>query len=104
MWGRHFANLLIGMFTLWAIFVVVAWLLGVLIMFPFVEVETDDIPLGRLHAIRLAVICSFAFYGVMHLIQGFSYWCIAEVDCALKLPQHTHYVLKFSFHSYCPLQ
>ena len=42
MWGRHFANLLIGMFTLWAIFVVVAWLLGVLIMFPFVEVETDD--------------------------------------------------------------
>lgn len=58
------------MFTLWAIFVVVAWLLGVLIMFPFVEVETDDIPLGRLHAIRLAVICSVAFYGVMHLIQG----------------------------------
>ena len=42
MWGRHFANLLIGMFTLWAIFVVVAWLLGVLIMFPFVEVETDE--------------------------------------------------------------
>lgn len=70
MWRRRFANLLIGMFTLWAIFVVVAWLLGVLIMFPFVEVETDDIPLGRLHAIRLAVICSFAFYGVMHLIQG----------------------------------
>ena len=34
------------------------------------QVELEEIPMGRLHAIRLAVIGTFAFYGVMHLLQG----------------------------------
>ena len=70
MFGRHLANLLIGLITLWAIYTVIAWLLDVSIMFPFVEVEPDEIPMGRMHAIRLAVIGTFAFYGLMHLLQG----------------------------------
>ena len=41
-------------------------------MFPFTEVEPDEIPMGRMHAIRLAVIGTFAFYGLMHLLQGSS--------------------------------
>ena len=52
------------------IYTIIAWLLDVSIMFPFVEVEPDEIPMGRMHAIRLAVIGTFAFYGLMHLLQG----------------------------------
>ena len=70
MFGRRLANLLIGLITLWAIYTIIAWLLDVSIMFPFVEVEPDEIPMGRMHAIRLAVIGTFAFYGLMHLLQG----------------------------------
>ena len=70
MFGRRLATLLIGLITLWAIYTIIAWLLDVSIMFPFVEVEPDEIPMGRMHAIRLAVIGTFAFYGLMHLLQG----------------------------------
>ena len=70
MFGRRLANLLIGLITLWAIYTIIVWLLDVSIMFPFVEVEPDEIPMGRMHAIRLAVIGTFAFYGLMHLLQG----------------------------------
>ena len=70
MFGRRLANLLIGLITLWAIYTIIAWLLDVSIMFPFVVVEPDEIPMGRMHAIRLAVIGTFAFYGLMHLLQG----------------------------------
>ena len=68
--GRLVTNILIGMITLWAVYTIVAWLFDVSIMFPFTEVAPDDIPLGRMHAIRLAVIATFAFYGLMHLLQG----------------------------------
>ena len=58
MFGRRLANLLIGLITLWAIYTIIAWLLDVSIMFPFVEVEPDEIPMGRMHAIRLEGIVS----------------------------------------------
>ncbi len=68
--GRRLVNILICLITLWAIFIIVAWLLDLSIIFPYVQVELEEIPMGRLHAIRLAVIGTFAFYGVMHLLQG----------------------------------
>ena len=64
--ARRLANILIGLITLWATYIVVAWLFDLSIMFPHVQVKPDEIPMGRLHAIRLAVIGTFAFYGVMH--------------------------------------
>ena len=68
--GLRLVNILIGLITLWAIYIVVAWLFDLSIMFPYVQVEPEEIPMGRLHAIRLPVIGTFAFYGVMHLLQG----------------------------------
>ena len=70
MMGRGLANILIGLITLWAICVVVAWLFDLSIIFPYVQLEPEEIPMIRLHAIRLAVIGTFAFYGVMHLVRG----------------------------------
>jgi len=70
--GRSVANILIGMITIWAIYAIVAWFFDVSIMFPFKAVEPDEIPMGRMHAIRLAVMGTFVFYGLMHLLQGSS--------------------------------
>ncbi|MGC6453237.1 MAG: hypothetical protein ACON31_04960 [Candidatus Puniceispirillaceae bacterium] len=70
MFTGRLANILIGLISLWAIYTVLASVLGVFVIFPMTSVDSDSVPMGRLHAIRLAVIGTFAFYGVMHLLQG----------------------------------
>ena len=70
MYGGRLATILIGLISLWAIYTILASVFGVFIVFPLASVDSDAIPMGRLQAIRLAVIGTFAFYGVMHLLQG----------------------------------
>ena len=70
MYGRRFANLLIGLLSLWAIYAICSSTLGVFVIFPLTAVDGDNVPMGRLHSIRLAVLGTFAFYGIMHLMQG----------------------------------
>ena len=70
MYGRRFANLLIGLLSLWAIYAICSSTLGVFVIFPLTAVGGDNVPMGRLHSIRLAVLGTFAFYGIMHLMQG----------------------------------
>ena len=70
MFVERFATVLIGLISLWAIYTILASVVGVFIVFPLASVDSDAIPMGRLQAIRLAVIGTFAFYGVMHLLQG----------------------------------
>ena len=62
--------MLIGLVTLWAIYVVVACLFVLSIIFAFVQEEPKEVPLGRLQAIRQEVISTFVFYGILHLLQG----------------------------------
>ena len=70
MFSRLFANLLIGLLSLWAIYSIVSTAFGVFIVFPLRAVDNVGVPDGRLQSIRLAVLATFAFYGIMHLIQG----------------------------------
>ena len=70
MYSERLATILIGLISLWAIYTILASVFGVFIVFPLASVDSDAIPMGRLQAIRLAVIGTFAFYGVMHLLQG----------------------------------
>ena len=70
MYSRIFANVLIGLLSLWAIYSIVSTAFGVFIVFPFRTVDSVDVPDGRLQSIRLAVLATFAFYGIMHLVQG----------------------------------
>ncbi len=44
MMGRRLATILIGLITLWAIYIVVAWLFDLSIMFPYVQVEPETFP------------------------------------------------------------
>ena len=70
MYSRSFANLLIGLLSLWAIYSILSTTLGVFVVFPFKAVDSDGVPDFRLHSIRLAILGTFTFYGIMHLLHG----------------------------------
>ena len=70
MYSRSFANLLIGLLSIWAIYSIVSTALGVFVVFPFKVGDSDGVPDFRLHSIRLAILGTFAFYGIMHLLHG----------------------------------
>jgi len=59
------ANGVIAFFVLWTLAVSGAEFIGVTIHFPWII--TDEIPLHRLHTLRIAILLTFAYYGVLHL-------------------------------------
>ena len=70
MYGRKLANFLIGILSLWAIYAILASVFGIPVVFPLTSGDENGVPMWRLLAVRHAVLGSFAFYGVMHLLQG----------------------------------
>ena len=70
LYSRKFANLVIGLLSLWAIYAVLTSLAGAPIIFPMASGAETGVPMSRLAAIRHAVFVTFAFYGIIHLLQG----------------------------------
>ena len=70
MYGRRLANFLIGILSLWAIYAILASAFGIPVVFPLTSGDENGVPMWRLLVIRHAVLGSFAFYGIMHLLQG----------------------------------
>ena len=64
---RLVANAVIAFFVLWTLAVSVAEFIGVTIHFPWIIAGVDEIPLYRLQTLRLAILLTFAHYGVLHL-------------------------------------
>ena len=64
---RLVANAVIAFFVLWTLAVSVAEFIGVTIHFPWVIAGADGIPLNRLQTLRIAILLTFAHYGVLHL-------------------------------------
>ena len=62
---RLVANAVIAFFVLWTLAVSVAEFIGVTIHFPWII--ADEIPLYRLHTLRIAILLTFAHYGALHL-------------------------------------
>mgnify|MGYP001362039166 FL=1 len=62
---RLVANAVIAFFVLWTLAVSVAEFIGVAIHFPWII--ADEIPLYRLHTLRIAILLTFAHYGALHL-------------------------------------
>ena len=62
---RLVANAVIAFFVLWTLAVSAAEFIGVTIHFPWII--NDEIPLHRLHTLRIAILLTFAHYGVLHL-------------------------------------
>ena len=64
---RLVANAVIAFFVLWTLAVSVAEFIGVTIHFPWIIAGVDEIPLYRLQTLRIAILLTFAHYGVLHL-------------------------------------
>jgi len=60
------------MLSLWAVYIIVASLFNITILFPFTITTSEDVPYFRLYTIRLAIFGTFAFYGIKHLLRGSS--------------------------------
>ena len=64
---RLVANGVIAFFVLWTLMVSVAEFIGITIHFPWIIAGVDEIPLHRLQSLRIAILLTFAHYGVLHL-------------------------------------
>ena len=64
---RLLANAVIAFFVLWTLAVSTAEFIGVTIHFPWVIAGADEIPFNRLQTLRLAILMTFAHYGLLHL-------------------------------------
>ena len=67
---RFISKLLILVLSVWAIGASLAVLFDVNIYFPFRIAEDTDIPYHRWQSARIAIFLTFAYYGVVHLING----------------------------------
>jgi hypothetical protein len=69
-WIRLASNGIILGFALWAICAVVTTLFGVTVYFPFRVAGADSVPEHRWQSVRLSVFLIFAYYAVIHLVNG----------------------------------
>ena len=67
---QKFTNIFIFFLSLWAISTIVSFYFDVYVLFPFTLLENNEIPYNNLIAIRLAILATFAFYGLMHFLHG----------------------------------
>ena len=67
---QKFTNIFIFFLSVWAIFTIVSFYFDVYVLFPFTLSDSNEIPYDNLIATRLAILATFAFYGLMHLLHG----------------------------------
>ena len=64
---RVFANIFIGVIALWALAAALAAMLDVTVYFPWVVLQSGEIPAHRLAAVRVGVLLTFAYFGFLHI-------------------------------------
>jgi len=67
---KTIANIVIALVMIWALGVSFLAFLDITVHWPWVITETDTeaIPFHRLQAIRIGVLLTFSYYGLLHLI------------------------------------
>ena len=65
---RIIANSIIVLLMVWALSVSALAFLDITIHFPWIISEANGIPFHRLQAIRIGVMLTFSYYGLLHLI------------------------------------
>ena len=67
---RIIGKLLVLTLSIFAIFLGICAVLGIQIYFPFNVAEGKEIPYHRMQSVRVAVFISFAYYGILYLINS----------------------------------
>ena len=84
---RIIGKLLVFILSFFAVFLGICAILGIQIYFPLNIAEGTEIPYHRMQSVRVAVFITFAYYGILYLINS-----IKEV-----YPIHFLKVFMFSF-------
>ena len=62
------ANCVVGLLIIWSLGVSCLAFLDITIHFPWIISDADAIPFHRLQAMRIGVMLTFSYYGLLHLI------------------------------------
>ena len=63
------SKFLVGLLSLWGVFIIISEILGVTVFFPFNYIENQDIPYHRIQSIRLSVILTFIYFGIRYIFM-----------------------------------
>ena len=66
---QKLTNFFILFLSIWALYIIVASLFDVNIIFPFTISEGGELPYDKLIIIKLTVFATFSFYGLMHFLN-----------------------------------
>ena len=67
---RVISKLVIGSLALWAVYASVTAFFGVSVYFPLRLADADTIPYHRWQAVRISVFLTFAYFSIIHLLNG----------------------------------
>jgi len=82
---KTLAKIIVGLLSLWALFFIIAEIIGVTIYFPFNIVERHEIPYYRITSVRLAVFLTFAYFGFRYIFfQSEKLFPIQFLDIYIK--------------------
>ena len=83
--ARILSKIIVAMLALWAAFIVISEIAGVTVFFPFIFVETVEIPYHRMQAVRLSVFLTFIYFGVLYIfMQSEKLYPIQFLDIYIK--------------------
>ena len=82
---KFLSKLIVGILSLWALFIIISEIMGVTVYFPFNFVEREEIPYHRINSVRLAVFLTFIYFGIRYLFrQSEKLYPIQFLDVFLK--------------------
>ena len=82
---KFLSKVLVGILSLWALFIIISEIMGVTVYFPFNFVEREEIPYHRINSVRLSVFLTFIYFGVRYLFwQSEKLYPIQFLDVFLK--------------------
>ena len=83
--AKILSKIIVSLLSLWAIYSVIAELIGVTVYFPFNIIERQEIPYHRITSVRLSVLLTFAYFGFRYIFfQSEKLYPIQFLDIYIK--------------------
>ena len=74
--NKFMSKIIVGILSLWSLFIIISELMGLTVYFPFNFVEKQEIPYHRINSIRLSVFVTFIYFGFRYICKKFNLVCI----------------------------
>ncbi len=83
--SKMLSKLVVGILSLWALFIIISEIIGVTVYFPFNFVEKEEIPYHRIQSVRLSVFLTFIYFGLRYIfMQSYKLYPIQFLEIYIK--------------------